>query len=80
MKVKISGRVKGKQYDERNLIVCKCGCGKRLPSKKMLAEFLKRYYKDIDADVDIWAGHNMANDEITIHLELMFKHYKHKRK
>ena len=56
-------------YDERNLGICQCGCGRKFPTKKMFYDFLKDNYNDIDADVNILLVDRGRRQKIIVELE-----------
>lgn len=60
-------------YDERGLNFCRCGCGRKYPSKKMFADFLKQYH-DIDAEVVIVSIENRdtESETVTIYVEVTY--------
>ena len=71
MKVHVEGLANPKEYDERNLVRCRCG-KHYYPSKKMFAEFLKKY-RDVEGETWIWTEENWDKGEATIHVELKYK-------
>lgn len=60
-------------YDERGLVACRCSCGRKFPSKKMFADFLKRY-DDIDAEAVIVSIENrdVDSETVTIYVEVTY--------
>ena len=60
MEIKVEGLAEEEEYDERNLVMCRCG-EHLCPSKKMFAEFLERY-RDIDAVAEIRSTESMSGE------------------
>lgn len=71
MQITVEGLASEKEYNDKNLVKCKCG-KHWYPSKKMFAEFLKQY-EDIDAEVDIWSIAHWENGTVEIHVDLKYK-------
>lgn len=71
MRINVQGLAEENEYDERNLVRCKCG-QHYYPSKKMFVEFLKQY-GDVDAQVDIWTHSHLDTGEVEIHVDLKYQ-------
>jgi hypothetical protein len=71
-KYKIKEGEKNRAYDERGLTICKCGKHK-YPSKKMIYDWLKNNYSDVNGIAEIWSISDGVTGEVTIGLEIKYE-------
>jgi len=76
MKINVYGLADEKEYDERNLVKCKCG-KHYYPSKKMFVEFLKQF-NDVKANVSIWTHTDLDTGKVIINVQLKYNIHKGK--
>lgn len=65
-------------YDERGLNVCRCGCRRKYPSKKMFADFLEQY-NDIDAEAIILLTERHDLEKVILSVEITYSIAEEKR-